>query len=397
MKLNQWTVALTAAGVVTFPALMRADDQKPEQILTALSSTTLSGYVDTSAQWNFGTGNANNPPYSYGGPSKADGFNLDVVDLALDRPQDDTDWAAGYHVELWLGPDGNALGTQSSGIAADFAIRQAYITLRTPICNGINWKIGVFDTIIGYESFSSPLNPNYSRSYAFTIEPSQHTGILASYQVNDEISLLAGVADTVGPQINGRANIESYKTYMGSVTFTCPTNAGWSSGSTITVGVVNGFNANDGEGAAVNQTSFYAGATLSTPLPALKLGASVDYLGVHKPQSVEDNGDGTTWVWDLYATYQATEKMSLNLRGEYVDLNNEALDFGNVDISDIAGHNKIEAVTATLQYDLWKNVLSRVEFRWDHIEHGPAFGGLIPGEPNRNNAYMLAANVIYKF
>ena len=31
-------------------------------------------------------------------------------------------------------------------------LRQAYIALRTPLGNGIDWKIGVFDTIVGYES-----------------------------------------------------------------------------------------------------------------------------------------------------------------------------------------------------------------------------------------------------
>jgi hypothetical protein len=63
-------------------------------------------------------------------------------------------------------------------------------------------------------------------------------------------------------------------------------------------------------------------------------------------------------------------------------------------------NNGIYAVTATAQYDLWKNVLSRLEFRWDHSEHGKAFGGVDEATgvgPNRENAFMLAANIIYKF
>ena len=32
--------------------------------------------------------------------------------------------------------------------------------------------------------------------------------------------------------------------------------------------------------------------------------------------------------------------------------------------------SRMGAVTATVQYDLWKNVLSRVEFRWDHALDG---------------------------
>jgi hypothetical protein len=51
-----------------------------------------------------------------------------------------------------------------------------------------------------------------------------------------------------------------------------------------------------------------------------------------------------------------------------------------------------------VQYDLWKNVISRLELRWDHSLSGrEAFGGTNPGQPNRDNALLLAANVIYKF
>ena len=71
-------LAAAATAAVGLPSLAQADE-KPSSAVSALTETTLSGYVDTSAQWNFGTGNANNPAYAFGGPSKADGFNLNVV------------------------------------------------------------------------------------------------------------------------------------------------------------------------------------------------------------------------------------------------------------------------------------------------------------------------------
>jgi hypothetical protein len=59
---------------------------------------------------------------------------------------------------------------------------------------------------------------------------------------------------------------------------------------------------------------------------------------------------------------------------------------------------KVWAMTATAQYDLWKNVISRLEFRWDHGDNGKYFGNSVGfSTPNRKNAFMLAANVIYKF
>src|SRR5512139_338376 len=129
MTFDKWTAALTATGVVSLASVVNAEEAA-SSVLTALTSTTLSGYVDTSAQWNFGTGNANLPPYRFGGSSKADGFNLNVVQLRVEKPLDEAEWAAGYRVDLWAGPDANALGTQSifgnnaSASQGDFAIRQ---------------------------------------------------------------------------------------------------------------------------------------------------------------------------------------------------------------------------------------------------------------------------------
>jgi len=123
MKFNPWTVALLGAGIVSIPAITQAEE-KPNFVQTALASTTLSGYVDTSAQWNPGTGNENLPPYAFGGSGKADGFNLNVVELRLDKPVEAADvWGAGYHVDLLAGPDANAFATQSSHIAADFGVK----------------------------------------------------------------------------------------------------------------------------------------------------------------------------------------------------------------------------------------------------------------------------------
>lgn len=372
MKFNKWTLGLAAVGLVSWNSAALADDA-PSQLLTGLSSTTISGYVDTSVQWNIGTGNANNPPYTFGGGGKADGFNLNVVQLSLDKPLDESEWAAGYHVDLWLGPDANALGTVSTGAGSDFAIRQAYVSLRMPVGNGLDWKLGVFDTIIGYESLASVNNPNYSHSYGFTIEPTTHTGLLASYKVSDLVNLSAGIANTVGPAINGRAfpaQAESYKTYMGAVALTAPTDWGWIGGSTLSAGVVNGFN----PGVGANSANYYVGATVNTPLSALKVGVSYDLLDVHKV-------GGDAWDVAAYATFQATEKLSFSGRGEYLQV--------------VGGGAHIYDFTATAQYDLWKNVITRAEFRWDHGDNGRFFGGT--GAPNRKNAVMLAAQVIYKF
>jgi hypothetical protein len=423
MKFNKWTIALAALGVVSLASAAKAEE-KASSVMTALSSTTLSGYVDTSMQWNPGTGNTFVPPYKFNSPNKADGFNLDVVQLRIEKPLDEAEWAAGYRVDLWAGPDANTLNTQSSLGHGDFAIRQAYVVLRTPVGNGIDWKVGVFDSIIGYESVESPNNPNYTRSYGHSIEPQTHTGILASYRFSDMVSASIGVANTMGPVINSRATsgsvadgsnpyAESYKTYMASIAVTAPDTMGALAGSTLYGGVVNGYNNSIvGSGLGAPELNAYVGATVATPVTGLRAGAAWDIVSVNTtPNSGVLAGtktEGEIWSLALYASYQATEKLSLHARGEYAtgDIDNPPALAGlpgPIAPGTLGGdllNNGIYAVTLTAQYDLWKNVLSRLEFRWDHSEHGRAFGGVDEATgvgPNRENAYMFAANIIYKF
>jgi hypothetical protein len=397
MKYNKWTVALATAGVVSLTSVARAEE-KVNSVMTALSSTSLSGYVDTSAQWNFGSGNGHLPDYKFGGPSKADGFNLNVVQLRIEKPLSEEEWAAGYRADVWFGPDANVLGTQSvlAGSTSDLAVRQAYVALRAPLQNGLDFKVGVFDSIIGYESVESGNNPNYTRSYGHTIEPQTHTGILTSYRFNDLVSASVGIANTIGPVINERAHgpnfsgatkAESSKTYMASVAITAPDNMSFLSGSTLYGGIVNGFNDSYGD----NQTSYYLGGTVATPVTGLRLGLAFDCLDVH-------HLGGETWTLGAYGTYQATEKLSMHLRAEYLRDRGDQKFFSD-ELGNHTNPDRAMALTATAQYDLWKNVISRLELRWDHWLGGDeTWGGAdIDAEPSLKNAWMLAANIIYKF
>jgi Putative beta-barrel porin-2, OmpL-like. bbp2 len=410
MKFNKWTVGLAAAGIVTLPSLAQA--AAPNMVQTMAENTTLSGYVDTSAQWNSGNGNANNAPIAYNGQGKADGFNLNVVDLTLDKPMDETPWAAGYHAEFWFGPDAGALGTtvepvngSDSGktVNAQFAIKQAYVALRTPIGNGVDWKIGVFDTILGYESADSPNDPNFTRSYGNTIEPTENTGFLATYKFSDEVSASAGMANTISPQINQRNGFgtnEQTKAFMASVTVSAPQNWGWLAGSSMSVAFMHGWTPNTmpGEGGTSpgSISHAYAGVTLSTPVTGLKVGAAFDYRHVDDAKDINSEYQGDTYVYGLYASYQATEKLSLHVRGEFMN-DKSALFQDTSDLSGSPGAYKAYELTLTAQYDLWKNVLSRVEARWDHADTSNYYGGSSAGNPVQRQAWMLAANVIYKF
>src|ERR1700677_4998501 len=124
MKFNKWTVGLAAVGVVSLASAARADEQM-SMVNTALSQTTLSGFVDTAMQWNPGSDSGpgylgypgNVAHYSF---AQDDGFTLNAVDIALDKPEDSSQWAAGYHIEAMLGADSVGIGVTggSPGIGA---------------------------------------------------------------------------------------------------------------------------------------------------------------------------------------------------------------------------------------------------------------------------------------
>jgi hypothetical protein len=297
-------------------------------------------------------------------------------------------------VDLLFGPDANMLNTIStsaSGKPSDFAVKQAYVNLHAPLGNGLDFKVGMWDTLIGYEVTDVILNPNFTRSYGYTIEPPTHTGVQATYAFCSAVSATVAVTDTYGPRINERAfpaRAESYKTYMASVLFTAPTNWGVLAGSTLAGCVMNGFNSTSPSSTMpADQTSWYIGGTVNTPVTGLKVGVAYDYAGVSgQPLTADQSGYAN--AVGLYVSYQLTEKMAVFARGEYAT--------SNVRSTFLA--NKIFETTATLQFDLWKNVLSRLEFRWDHSADGSSpFGGTETGAGTLHNSYILLADIAYKF
>ena len=398
MKFNKWTLGLAAAGVVSLAAIAQAEEAQQHQVMTALASTTLSGYVDTSAIWKLGTGNAMLPGRSYDGAGKQDGFNLNVARLSLEKPLDEGQWSAGYKVDLLFGPDASTFATTSPGVATtDFAVQQAYVALRAPVGNGLDIKLGVWDQIIGYEVFAAGDNPNYSRSYGYFIEPTTYTGALASYKINDVVSLSAGIADVgagTAATINSRSTVESRKTYMGMVTLTAPESLGWAKGASLSVGAINQAAFAAGFTSVQN---FYAGVTIPTPLTGLSLGASYDYRGSGHFGSIA-SGFYTPGTYanaaDVYVSFQASEKLKFNGRAEYAS--GSPGSFGAFTKAGSGSNDKYLGLTFTTDYSLWANVISRAELRWDHdLSGGPlAFGTAAQA---RRNAASVAMNVIYKF
>jgi hypothetical protein len=352
--------------------------------------------------WNPGTGNANPAPVSFNA-GKQDGFNLDSVDVKIARAPEATDWAAGYVLELQYGND---------AFTPDGPIRQAYVELTAPLGNGLDFQVGQFDNILGYESKDDYKNPNWSRSYGFTINPSSQVGVLATYKFCEAFSAQLGVANELNPAPGnnarnfsgaGGATIESKKAIVSLISLTAPDSWGSLAKSALYVGFDYGpGNATEIGGTHnVDKADLYIGATINTPVKGLTLGAAFDTINNSDLGPVE----GYASTIGLYASYKlpGTDKATLNARAEYA----HGSAFDNLFLDSYAAgfapqEAKVFALTGTFQYDLWANVISRLELRWDTSADGsPMFGGI--GSPGtgvpatKHNEVSLAANLIYRF
>jgi len=409
-KPGSWTIALALAGAIGWSSALQAEEPNPEQHpdLTTLASSTLSGFVDTSAIWMFGKGQVvygrSFDQGSNGGPglNKQDGFNLDVLSLALEKPLESGEWSAGYRAQLLFGPDANALGATSTLVpgapgTSDFAFEEAYVSVRAPVGNGLDFKLGVWRALMGYEAVDTPENVNFSRSYGFFIEPNIHTGLLSAYKANEVLTLTAGVVDRGDGinTINARPATESKKSYLAQISIIAPEEAGWFRGATASFAVLDGgvSAATPGRGPAGSASvmDYTATATVPTPLTALSAGLAYDYRANFLFKGSYENAAG------LYVLGQATAKLKLADRAEYASGSKGGPASGGfgaygVPVSATTGEVRLFENTLTADYSIWSNVVSRVELRWDHCLNGQR----IFGDGNQRNALSLTLNIIYK-
>ncbi len=350
-------------------------------VKTSVASTTISGFVDTSAIINFG----NNTVYgrTIDTTEVMDGFNFHMANLTLSSdPVGSGEFKAGYKVELLFGPAANKLGSTSilSNPGDDIAIKQAYVDLQAPLGEGnLNVQIGTWDKIVGYESFNSAANAQFSRSFAFFLEPLVHTGIKASYEIVEGIEIIGGIADSFrnvgrgGAAINGRAANNGDLTYMGALSLTLPED-GPLAGSNVYAGVAYGASVN----ASSQDILYYGGITIPVS-DLISVGVANDYV------DYEQFG-GYANATSFYLSMAATDDLSFHNRFEYARSNRNVW----ASNSTLTGDEEFIGETFTIQYDLFDNVLTRLEARWDHALEGNPFNG-------SDDSVSLIGNVVYLF
>ena len=351
MKMNKWTMALAAAGVVSLSSVAQAQEAAAGANALA-ASTTLSGYVSTSYTLDSGTTD--------------DGTALDVVDIKLASAQGAGEYATGYTVEFWAGPDASTLGTQDSGTGGTVELMQANIDLRLPIGNGLDLKVGQFTTVVGADSSNRSENAFYTHSRAFdTDQPTHHTGVLASYQLTDDASLTVGfVNDT---KLADTETDSGGTAYLVSFSYTLPDSTGFLGGTELTYARVDGAGADGSE-----QDNSYLGVSIPLPVEGLSYTLAWD--------NVEYATGADTTLVGHNLSYALNDKTTVNLRYETGNVNGAT---NNVDgISDIS---------IGVDYQLWENVISRFEY----IEASD--DGTSGTLGSRDGDESLVFNLIYSF
>jgi hypothetical protein len=431
------------------------EEQGVNYVETAQKGITLSGYVDVSYTEQFGGrgtafggGEANLHQFDVNN----DNFNVNSVKIALEKAlPDQNEWAAGFRVDTILGSDAKFLGDSAFGGTASsggttsstsypIALEQALVKFRIPVGNGLDIYAGKFVTFLGYEVIESPANLNFSRGLLFTNAiPLTHTGVYADYKFNDTVEAKFGVVDGWNNSVSGTSSdpAAAYafggKAITGQVNVTAPgKNANicqsfiYSPDSTEPAGVNGG--GDNGPSAVYDIWGNWNPTFVRAS--ALTLGFNVDF-GYSGASGLPNNAtfnvapspgqtDSTTWYGvALYSSYKFSKVFTLSGRGEYLHedgalfpkyglgTSTSAAGFGLGPFTSAGFVDPSQddfSYTLTASFNIWDNLLTRVEYRVDVLSSGsdavrPFFPAVTPfanpGPSSVQNEISLEA--VYSF
>jgi hypothetical protein len=306
---------------------------------------------------------------------------------------------AGFRTDVMIGEDAYFLANRYASFDANWGnntsqnsnylfLEQAYVSIRAPLGNGWDFKVGKFASILGYEVMERPANMNTTYGLLFDAMPLYYTGVLSSYKFDDYIDVKLGV-------VNG-SNSDNNTTTSGggdgcavlaALNVTAPGgNANWSNNFQYssnednntfygtrfsTTGVdtqnTNSVNKGSGSGHALIYNSWgnwmpkFADDKLLFAFNALLATAKT---GVNPYQSIPFGyGYTTTWYGaGAYAKYQINDWFYLASRGEYLSGSNGAI-FDNA--GNTAGSPSRWEYTLTSGFNVIDNLLIRAEYRLD--------------------------------
>ena len=399
---------------------------------TAQKGIKLSGYVDAGYSYNF-TGAANGTSDvtgRFGSDTAAKGdFNLYAVKIALEKALTSENKAqAGFRTDVMIGEDANYLinrgttdnQTNDQQNSNALFLEQAYVSIRAPVGNGWDFKVGKFVSILGYEVIERPANMNVTYGLLWQQMPLYYTGVLSSYKFDDYLDAKLGVVNGSQTDNNTTTGLNGDGcAVLAALNVTAPGgNANWSNNfqyssnndnntastsneSTTSTAVENG-SSGTGYTFIYNSWGNWAPKFANDKL----LFAFNSLLGTSSTNSNDPDGTqaGTTWFGaGAYAKYQFNDWFSLCSRGEYLGSNNSTA-FGNQGTNqtqNTSGHvtgDNLWEYTLTAGFNVIDNWLIRAEYRldWGSNIYSTTTGnndGSVSGGP----AHYAGAEVVYSF
>jgi hypothetical protein len=438
------------AQTATTPAPTDAKDQKDlkkviedqgiNYVETAQKGITLSGYVDTSYTTQFGgrgTGFSGEQAIGHSFDNRNDNFNINAVKIALEKAlPDKNEWAAGFRIDTIYGQDAQTLNADSGGNvlgggSSDFYLEQALVKFRIPVGNGLDIYAGKFVTFLGYEVIESPANLNFSRGLLFTNAiPLTNTGVYADYKFNDTFEAKLGIVDgwntnvSPGEQTGAGGSTDQQNDYpfggkaiTGQLNINAP-----GKNANITQSFIYSPSGEPGNGGYSATPGIDNGPIFVYDIwgnwnptfikdSALTLGFNVDFgyngasgsplnsnpaFGSGVPAPVGAISDSNTYYGvALYASYKLTKVVTLSARGEY--LHEDASNNPKFGFAGVAQDDFSETLTAS--FAVWDNLLTRIEYRYDHVANGTAgvsTGGL-PSVSTTQDQNEVSLEAVYSF
>jgi hypothetical protein len=308
-----------------------------------LKDTTVNFYLDTYFDWN-----TNRPPGGFEAlrvyNASANNFSVNQTGLMVERlPNVAEGRRWGYRLDLMHGQASELLHSTELRPSIYRDIFQAYGTYVAPVGKGLTLDVGKWASTIGAEGTYAKDQINYSRSFFFTFLPFYHTGVRATYAVNDKVSLAYWL-------VNGANQAEDYngfKSQLGQVTVKPHKNLTW------TAQYYNGREqVQPGPGLAAPRGRFHIMDTFGfwTPTSKLTLGTELVYV-VNRvdPTSAPHRNSGGIG----YLRYQVAPKVYFGQR--YAHMNDRAGAFSGVsqrlnDLTSTVGFRPLEGFEARLEY-----------------------------------------------
>ena len=391
------THALLSAGVlggllVAAPAF--ADTAKPAaptlgDVLNA-SNLSITGYLDLgyTALNSTGLFTTKGPSRVFDAPNASashdfNSFNLNqaAVTIAM-QPKE----GFGGLLNLTAGQDAQVIASYGAGMSQTypysghyFDITQAYASYTTGPLTVI---AGKFVTLAGAEVIARPSDTNYSRSILFGYAiPFSHTGIRATYAVNDSLSLIAGI-NNGWDQVSDSNTDKTVELGFTATPVKMLSLAGsYYGGRELADGPFSTTTSSNGM-----RNLFDAVATLNVT-DSLSFILNYDYANQDNALLLPSGLRGKA-TWDglaAYANYMINDEWRVSLRGEY---------FNDPDGYRTGIVQRWKEATLTLGYMPTKHIEFDAEVRQDK-SNKPAF--LTTAGTGKDSQTSLGLEAIYKF